>query len=194
MGSWHVPWLTLMLMLPLMHTVDTTAGKRGKLPLMPLPNLKPMPKLLPKPMLMPMPKLMLMDMVMAVDTDMVDTVADTMARDPLMLNLSLMPLPITVDTMVLVDTTAVDTMVVTDMAVLDTTAVDTMDVKGGPLKVMPKPTMVDIPDMVDTADMEATGMVMAVDMATTDNAIFPLKFLWIKSLDNAHNLPMLMKI
>merc|ERR1712083_651741 len=103
-----------------------------------------------------------------VDTDTVDTVADIMARDPLMLNLSLMPLLITVDTMVLVDTTAVDTMVVTDMAVLDTTAVDTMDVKGGPLKVMPKPTMVDITDMVDTADMEATGMVMAVDMATTD--------------------------
>merc|ERR1712241_1613167 len=119
----HVPWLTLMLMLPLMHTVDitadmvdtvdtdtedtvdTTAGKRGKLPLTPLPNLKPMP----------MPKLMLMDMVTAVDmdtedtvdTDMVDTVADIMARDPLMLNLSLMPLPITVDTTVLVDTTAV---------------------------------------------------------------------------------------
>merc|ERR1712083_558711 len=140
-------------------TVDTTAGKRGKLPLM------PMPKLLPKPMLMPMPKLMLMDMVMAVDTDtadmvdtdMVDTVADIMARDPLMLNLSLMPLPITVDT-----------MVVTDMADLDTTAVDIMDVKGGQLKVMPKPTMVDITDMVDTADMEAMGMVMDVDMATTD--------------------------
>merc|ERR1712241_833625 len=87
-----------------------------------------------------------------VDTDTVDTVADIMARDPLMLNLILMPLPITVDTMVLVDTTAVDTM----------------DVKGGPLKVMPKPTMVDITDMVDTADMEVTGMVMAVDMATTD--------------------------
>merc|ERR1719492_243017 len=108
------------------------------------------------------------DMVDTVDTDTVDIVADIMARDPLMLNLSLMLLPITVDTMVLVDTTAVDTMVVTVMAVLDTTAVDTMDVKGGPLKVMPKPTMVDITDMVDTVDMEATGMVMAVDMATTD--------------------------
>merc|ERR1712083_910236 len=125
MGSWHVPWLTLMLMLPLMHTVDTTAGKRGKLPLMPLPNLKPMPKLLPKPMLMPMLKPMLMD------TDTVDTVADIMARDLLMLNLSLMPLLITVDTMVL-DTTAVDTdMAATDMVdtVLDT--VDTMDVNTG---------------------------------------------------------------
>merc|ERR1711988_1073854 len=94
-------------------------------------------------------KLMLMDMVTGVDmdtedtvdTDTVDTVADIMARDPLMLNLILMPLPI---------------------------AVDTMDVKGGPLKVMPKPTMVGITDMVDTADMEVTGMVMAVDMATMD--------------------------
>merc|ERR1711876_19775 len=103
------------------------------------------------------------DMVTAVDTDTadtVDTVADIMARDLLMLNLSLMPLLITVDTM------AVDTdMAVTDMVdtVLDT--VDTMDVNAGPLKVMPKPTMVDIMDMVDTVDM--VDMVMA-DMATTD--------------------------
>merc|ERR1719492_757068 len=103
------------------------------------------------------------DMVDTVDTDTVDIVADIMARDPLMLNLSLMLLPITVDTMVLVDTTAVDTMVVTDMAVLDTTAVDTMDVKGGPLKVMPKPTMVDITDMVDTVDT-----MVVTDMAVLD--------------------------
>merc|ERR1719219_3278316 len=131
---------------------------------------------MPLPMLMPMPKPMLMDMVTAVDTDTadmvdtdtVDTVADIMARDPLMLNLSLMPLPITVDTTDLVDTMAVDTMVVTDMADLDTDTVDTMDVKGGPLKVMLMLTIVDITDMVDTEDMEATGMVMAVDMATTD--------------------------
>merc|ERR1712242_195674 len=88
------------------------------------------------------------DMVTAVDTD----TADTVDTD-------------TVDTMVL-DTTAVDTdMAVTDMVdtVLDT--VDTMDVNAGPLKVMPKPTMVDIMDMVDTVDM--VDMVMA-DMATTD--------------------------
>merc|ERR1711908_238483 len=102
----------------------------------------------------------IVDMTDTVDTDTADTVADIMARDPLMLNLSLMPLPITVDTTVLVDTT-----VVTDMADLDTTAVDTMDVKGGPLKVMPKPTMVDITDTVDTVD--TADMVMA-DMATTD--------------------------
>merc|ERR1712079_993189 len=119
-------------------------------------------------MLMPMPKLMLMDMVTAVDTDTVDTVAGIMARDPLMLNLSLMPLLITVDTMVL-DTTAVDTdMAVTDMVdtVLDT--VDTMDVNAGPLKVMPKHTMVDIMDMVDMVDtVDMVDMVMA-DMASTD--------------------------
>merc|ERR1711992_215529 len=147
--------------------VDTTAGKRGKLFLKLMPNPKPMPPLLPK--LMPMLTLMLGDMDMAVDTDTVDTVdmvdtvtvADITARDPLMLNLNLMPLPITVDTMVLVDTTAVDTdMVVTDMADMDTG-----DAKGDPLMPMLKPgdTMVDTMamDTVDTVDM-------VMDMATMD--------------------------
>merc|ERR1712241_1623500 len=96
---------------------------------------------------------MAVDMDMAVDT--VDTAADIMARDPLMLNLNLMPLPITVDTMVLVDTTAVDT----DMVVMDMADTDTGDAKGDPLMPMPmlKPgdTMVDTTamDTVDTVDM-----------------------------------------
>merc|ERR1712241_1195318 len=104
---------------------------------------------------------MAVDMDMAVDT--VDTAADIMARDPLMLNLNLMPLPITVDTMVLVDTTAVDT----DMVVMDMADTDTGDAKGDPLMLMPmlKPgdTMVDTTamDTVDTVDM-------VMDMATMD--------------------------
>merc|ERR1712014_201414 len=93
--------------------------------------------------------------------DMVDTVdtvvVDTMARDLLNLILSLKLKLTMVDTMEAMDTD-VDTMVMVD-TVVDT---DTMDAKGGPLKVMPKLTMVDITVTVvdtvtaDTADM---GMV-----------------------------------
>merc|ERR1711884_184373 len=97
-----------------------------------------------------------MDMVdMAVDT--VDTVADTTARDLLILTLKLKPkLPLLLKLMLKLK--LMPTMVMVD-TVVDT---DTMDVKGGPLKVMPKLTMVDITVTVvdtvtaDTADM---GMV-----------------------------------
>merc|ERR1711899_176007 len=108
-----------------------------------------------------------MDTDMAVDTvdtvvmvDTVDTVVvDTMARDLLNLILSLKLKLTMVDTMVAMDTD-VDTMVVVDT--------DTMDVKGGPLKVMPKLTMVDITvTVVDTVTADTADMVM-VTVDTTD--------------------------
>merc|ERR1712027_109752 len=79
----------------------------------------------------------------------------------LMLKLKLMPTM--VDTMVAMDTD-VDTMVMVD-TVVDT---DTMDVKGGPLKVMPKLTMVDITvTVVDTVTADTADMGM-VTVDTTD--------------------------
>merc|ERR1712079_152314 len=90
-------------------------------------------------------------------------VVDTMARDLLNLILSLKLKLTMVDTMVAMDTD-VDTMVMVD-TVVDT---DTMDVKGGPLKVMPKLTMVDITvTVVDTVTADAADMVM-VTVDTTD--------------------------
>merc|ERR1711978_165980 len=69
----------------------------------------------------------------------------------------------TVDTMEAMDTD-VDTMVMVDM-VVDT---DTMDVKGGPLKVMPMLTMVDITvTVVDTVTADTADMGM-VTVDTTD--------------------------
>merc|ERR1719412_3265150 len=98
---------------------------------------------------------------MAVDT--VDTAAVIMARDPLTLNLNLMLLPITVDTMVLVDTTPVDT----DMVVMDMADTDIGDAKGDPL--MPMPMLKPGDTMVDTTAMDTVDTVdMVMDMVTTD--------------------------
>merc|ERR1712154_205797 len=95
--------------------------------------------------------------------DTVDTVADTLARDPLNLILKLKLKPTMVDTMVAMDTD-VDTMVMAD-TVVDT---DTMDVKGDLLKVMPKLTMVDITvTVVDTVIVDTADMGM-VTVDTTD--------------------------
>merc|ERR1711937_80869 len=100
------------------------------------------------------------DTVDMVDTDTVVDTVDT-ARDLLNLILSLKLKLTMVDTMVDTD---VDTMVMVDM-VVDT---DTMDVKGGPLKVMPKLTMVDITDtVVDTVTADTVDMGM-VTVDTTD--------------------------
>merc|ERR1712004_747433 len=78
----------------------------------------------PKPMLMPKPMdIMAVDTVMAEDTVTVDTVdtvmAEDTARDLLMLNPKLMPLP-----MLTTDTTTEDTTV--DTTVVDTDTVDTV--------------------------------------------------------------------
>merc|ERR1719367_1141839 len=108
----------------------------------------------------------MVDTMEAMDTDvdtMVMVVVDTMARDLLNLILSLKLKLTMVDTMEAMDTD-VDTMVMVD-TVVDT---DTMDVKGGPLKVMPKLTMVDITvTVVDTVTADTADMGM-VTVDTTD--------------------------
>merc|ERR1719433_78705 len=107
------------------------------------------------PMLMPGEAMDMADMA-------ADMVVGIMARDLLMLSLSLMPLPTMVDTTVLDTDTVMDTVMVVT-TVVDT---DTGDAKGGPLNLMLMPLLMPGEDTV--ADTDTVVMVTVVDMATTD--------------------------